>query len=90
MGGQGERGHGFPLLTMKMLVWRAPHCCLVDVLKLISLNVAFQTVHNSLKGLEVMFLFMDDIDDISLRNLMFSDSCEGELKLSDPLLILLW
>ena len=85
-GGQGERGHGFPLLTMKMLVWRAPHACLVDVLKMISLNVAFQAVHNSLKGLETMFLCMDDI---TLRQVLFSDACEGELKLSDPLPILL-
>ncbi len=86
-GGQGERGHGFPLLTMKMLVWRALHACLVDVLKLISLNVAFQTVHNSLKVLESMFL---DMDDISLCHVLFSDASEGELKLSDPFPILLW
>ena len=72
---------------MKMFVWRAPHACLVDVLKLISPNVAVQTVHNSLKGLEAMFLCMDDI---TLRQVLFSDACEGELKLSDPLPILLW
>jgi len=51
---------------------------------LISLNASFQAVHGSLKDLEAVLLFMDDI---LLRHVLFGYACEGELKLSDLLFL---